>query len=409
MPSLGSVLPPKFDLYDPAVVADPYPVYAELRAAGPLGRGGPGQWVVPRFADVARFMADKRLSGNFSDDHHRPTIGSGPASDFFQRVILNQDPPDHTRLRRLMGRAISPGLARDLTPAIVRIVEELLAPAMDGEPFDAVTDLAHPLPLRVLGELVGIDAGDLTEVGRRAIDVAKAFAAVLGPDERQAAHDSVMWLRDYLNTLLNERRAAPGGRDMLSRLAAARDGTDGIDGTDRLTDDEIIENVLFTLFAGYETTMSTIATGCQVLSELPDQLARLREDLALVPSAVEEFLRYDAPIQVKLRHALVPIPFGGRVLRPGRIVVLLLGSANHDERQFDDPARIDVGRHPNPHQSFGGGHHRCIGAALARAELCAVFDRIGRLAALEPAGPAVRQLRPGFRAFANVPLTVVPA
>jgi cytochrome P450 len=189
---------------------------------------------------------------------------------------------------------------------------------------------------------------------------------------------------------------------MLSRLAAARDGAD------RLTDDEIIENVLFTLFAGYETTMSTIATGCQVLSELPDQLARMRQDPELVTTAVEEFLRYDAPIQVKLRHALVPIPFGGRVLRPGRIVVLLLGSANHDERRFRDPARIDVGRRPNPHQSFGGGHHHCIGAALARAELYAVFDRIRRLAALEPAGPAVRQLRPGFRAFASVPLTAVP-
>jgi cytochrome P450 len=347
-------------------------------------------------------MTDSRLSGSFSGDHHELTIGGGPASGFFQRIVLNQDPPAHTRVRRLMGGAFTPTLARELTPRITRIVNDLLDPALRAGRFDAVRDLGYPLPLRVLGALVGIPDGDLAEVGARAMEVAKAFAAVLGPEDRATAHASVEWLYGYIGRLLAARRAAPGD-DLLSRLLAA--GENG----DRLSEQEIVENVIFTLFAGFETTMSTIATGCKALLDQPDQLARLRADPALIPTAVEEFLRFDAPIQVKLRIVVRPIPFAGRVLRPGRVVVLLLGSANHDERQYADPGRVDVGRQPNHHQSFGGGHHRCIGAALARAEAVAAFDGIvRRFAKLEPAGPAVRQPRPGFRAYDAVPVTAVP-
>jgi cytochrome P450 len=394
---------PKFDLYDPAVIADPYPTYAALRAAGPLGRGGPGQWVVSRYADVSRLMTDTRLSGNFSGDYHRLTIGGGPASEFFQRVMLNQDPPDHTRIRRLMSHAITPSLSREFAPRIAGMVDELLAPALDREGFDAVTDLGYPLPLQVLGELIAIPAGDLAEVGARAIDVAKAFAAMLGPDERVAAHDSVVWLYGYLAGLLTQRRRSPGD-DLLSRLLAAQEGGN------RLTEQEIIENVIFILFAGFETTTSLIGNGCQALLDQPEQFARLREEPALVRTAVEEFLRFDAPIQVKLRLVLEPLPFADRVLRTGRVLVLLLGSANHDERQFANPEKVDVGRYPNQHESFGGGHHHCIGAALARVEAAAVFDGIARrFARLEPAGPAVRQMRPGFRVYDSVPVAAVPA
>src|SRR2546423_500938 len=165
---------PKFDLYDPAVIADPYPTYATLRAAGPLGRGGPGQWVVSHYADVSRLMTDTRLSGNFSGESPRLTIGSGPASEFFQRVLLNQAPPDHTRVRKLMSHAITPALSREMAPRIAEMVDELLAPALDRQGFDAVTDLGYPLPLRVLGELIAIPPGDLDEIGARAIHVARA-------------------------------------------------------------------------------------------------------------------------------------------------------------------------------------------------------------------------------------------
>lgn len=396
-------LPPKFDMHDPATIDDPYPAYAALRAAGPLGRGGPGQWLVPRHADVSALMSDPRLSGSFSADHHALTIGRGPASEFFRRVVLNQDPPDHTRVRRLMGHAISPSLAHTFAPRIGELVDELLAPALDGDRFDAVTDLGYPLPLRVLGELIGIDPADLAEVGIRAIDVSKAFANMLNSEERIAAHGAVVWLYDYIAGLLDARRADPRG-DLLSRLLAAEHHGD------RLTEREIIENVIFLLFAGFETTTSLVAGGCKALLNQPEQLRRLTADPALARSAVEEFLRFDAPIQVKLRLVLEPISFAGRVLRTGRVVVLLLGSANRDERLFTAPDEVDITRDPNRHLSFGGGHHHCIGAALARAEATAVFEWIGkRVRALEPAGRPVLQRRPGFRCYQAVPVRMVPA
>lgn len=394
---------PRFDLYDPQVVADPYPVYAELRRSGPLARGGPGQYVVPRYADVLPLMTDHRLSGNFSGDYHRLTIGEGPASDFFQRVVLNQDPPLHTRVRRLMGQAITPSTARDLVPRLGEFVDELLEPALDRAGFDAVADLGYPLPLRVLGELLRIEPSDLPEVGRRAMSVAKAFAAFLAPEDRVTTHDSVVWLYGYIGDLLAERRRRPGD-DVLSRLLAAEDNGD------RLTDTEVIENVVFMLFAGFETTTSLIANGCKALADNPDQLDRLRAEPALVATASEEFLRYEAPIQVKLRLVREPIELAGRMLRPGRVIALLLGSANRDGSQFAEPDRVDIGRTPNQHMSFGGGHHRCIGAAIARAEAAAVFCGLARrFAKLEPAGPAQRQLRPGFRTYDLLPLAAVPA
>lgn len=393
-----TLLMPKYDLYDPEVMADPYPIYAELRDAGPVCRGGPAQFAVTRYREVFDLMSDRRLSGSFSGDHHRLSIGEGPASDFFTRIILNQDPPDHTRVRRLMGQAVTPSFVRNLAPRLTVLVDELLAPAYDGAGFDAIGDLAYPLPLRVLGETMAIPAADLDEVGWRAIEVARAFAAVLDEAEREAAHRSVTWLVAFIGDLLAERRRTPGD-DLLSRLAAAHEGDD------RLTDEEIIENVVFTLFAGFETSTGLIGSGCAALIEHPDQFARFRADPSLVPTAVDEFLRWDAPIQVKLRLTREAVTIGDRTIRAGRVLVLLLGSANHDEREFADPERLDVGRTHNPHLSFGGGHHRCIGAALARSEAAVVFDRLAqRFSSLAAAGPPKRHLRPGFRIYDAVPV-----
>lgn len=393
----------KLDFFDPAVMEDPYPTYAELRRAGQVCRGGPAQWVVSRYDDVQRLMTDRRLSGNFSGLHHRLTVGEGPASRFFKRIVLNQDPPVHTRIRRLMGQAISPSLVRDITPCITEIVDALVEPAVESGRFDAVGDLGYPLPLRVLCELVAIGPDQEAEVGRRAIEVSQAFANILLPAERSTTDSSVQWLHDFIAGLLEERKHTPGN-DLLSRLLAAEEHGD------HLTDEEIIENVVFTLFAGFETSTSLIANGCVALLEHPDQLERLRANPALVPLAVEEFLRWDAPIQVKMRLVREPIEVGDQVIRPNRIVVLLLGSANHDEEQFERADRLDVGREHNPHVTFGGGHHRCIGAALARLEARIAFDAlVRRFSTWALDGVPVRQAKPAFRIYDSVPLAATPA
>jgi cytochrome P450 len=383
-----------------AELQDPYPAYARLRAAGPLARGGPAQWLVTRYRDVSALLADPRLAHEFPEQYHRFSAGDSPLRSFFERIILDRDRPAHTRLRRLMGQAFSPGLVRAMRSHIGDMVDEVLTPAREAGTLDAVTDVAFPLPVMVVCRLLGISAADRDEVRPHAISLGQAFAAVVPEAERARGSAAVVWLRDYIGALIDERRARPGD-DLLTRMIAAQDSGD------KLSREEIVDNAVFLFFAGFETTTSLVATGCAALLEHPGQLARLRAEPGLIPAAVEEFLRYDAPVQVTARLATEPIDVAGRTIRAGRVLVLMLGSANHDEAQFANPAALDVARDPNPHLSFGGGIHYCLGAALARIEGAAVFDGLlRRFPRLEPGGPVVRQIGASFRSYASVPVSV---
>jgi cytochrome P450 len=393
-------LPARFDPTDPAVHEDPYPTYARLREAGALSRGGPGQWVVTRYDDVAAILSDARLGNEFPQEYHSFSVGDGPARDFFQRIVLHQDKPHHTRLRKLMGRGFGPPVVRELRAYIGGLVDAVLARAAEQGRLQAVDDLAFPLPVIVVCQLTGIPPQERDEVRPRVFALGRAFAAKVGPADRVAADDAVVWLRDYIGGLLDLRRTRPED-DLLSRMLAAEE--DG----DRLGHDEIVDNIIFLFFAGFETAASMIATGCAALLEHPGQLAKLRADPALAAAAVEEFLRYDAPIQSRLRLVLEPIDVGGRLIRPGRVVLALIGSANRDPRHFDDPDRLDITRRPNSHLSFGGGIHYCLGAALARMEGDAVFSRLpAAFRAIELEGPPVRAVDSAFRTYSSVPISV---
>ncbi|GAA3734107.1 cytochrome P450 [Salinactinospora qingdaonensis] len=394
---------PSFNPLDPVVLDDPYPTYADMRQRGRLCRVGPAAWGVTRHADVASLVRDPRLGSQFPEEYHRASAGDGPAGDFFGKIILYRDPPSHTRLRKLIGKAFSPALVRSLRPDIAGLVDELLAPAREQGHFDAVTDLAFPLPVMVVCRLMGISPDERDEIRPRAVDLGKAFAAIVPDDARAEADAAVVWLRSYLSELLEQRRRSPGD-DLLSRMLAAEDGGR------TLSHEEIVDNAVFAFFAGFETTMNLIATGCAALLRFPDQMARLRADRGLTATAVEEFLRFDAPIQGTARLVHEPIDIDGHTLRAGRVVVLLLGSANHDEAVFADPDRLDIGRSPNPHLSFGGGAHLCMGAALARVEGEVVFNRLLDLfSEVEAAGPARRREKTTFRAYESVPVAVATA
>ncbi|MFG2603314.1 cytochrome P450 [Streptomyces sp. NPDC048514] len=396
---------PRFVLSDPEFLRDPYPVYRELRERGPLCRGGPAQWVVTRHAEVSALLRDRRLGREFPEEFQNMSVGPGPAVDFLRRIIIDRDPEEHTRLRRLLSRALSPPLARSLAEPIAAMTDDLLERAVTGGTFDAVRDLAQPLPVLVMSTLLGIPREDRAAVMERSIDVSKAFAVFIPEAERAAAHAAVVWLRDYFRDLMRRRRARPGD-DLLTAIAMAQEGDW------RLTEEEAVDNTLFLYYAGFETTTNLIATGCAALARHPQEQTRLRADRSLLPAALEEFLRWDAPIHTTTRLTLEPVEVGGRTLRRGRVVVLLLASANHDERRFADPGRLDVGRHPNPHLSFGGGAHHCLGAMLARVEGMAVFGRLlDRFARLEPAGPEDWQPSGGgFRfpycAYRSIPISV---
>jgi cytochrome P450 len=398
MADVKTVLLPKYDALDPAVMADPYPTYMKLRQTGPLCRGGAGQWVVTRHADVATLLHDSRLAHEFPEEFRLFSMGEGPAASFFRRIILNRDPPEHTRLRRLMSAAFSPSLVRILGDHIGSMVDELLMPLLDRDGFDAVQDIAFPLPAMVICDLIGVPAGDRNQVRPYATDLAKAFGTQIPEKDRAAVNGAIVWLRDYIGALLEDRRKSSRDDLLSSMLNATEKG-------DRLDYEEIVDNAVFLFFAGFETTMNLIGTGCAALMDYPDQLSRLRQNYSLIPTAVEEFLRYDAPIQSAGRLLLTPVEIGGRSIRKGRVLILLLGSANHDERRFHEPERLDVGREPNPHVSFGGGIHHCLGATLARLEVSVLLRRLlDKFTMLEPSGKAIRRISSGFRSLASVPI-----
>jgi cytochrome P450 len=398
----ATALLPSYDAVDPEVVADPYPTFARLRAAGPLCRVGPGSYGVVRHAEVAALQKDPRLSHAFPRDFYRLSVGDGPTSQWLPRLMAGADPPEHTRLRRLVAVAFRPHVIRNLRPRITELVDGYVDAALERGGFDAVKDLAFPLTTTLLCELIGIPSERWPEMPQ-ATDMGLAFTGRIfdDPGAGAAKADAALeWMRGLIRELIEVKREKPA-EDLLSDMLAAE--ADG----DRLTYTEIVDNTVMTFGAGFETSIGMIATGYDALLRHPDQLALLRKDPGLVPRAVEEFLRYDAPIQAGVRRVLAPVEIGGRTVRPGRALVLLIGAANRDERAFADPDRLDVTRDPNPHVAFGGGWHLCLGAALSRLEGEIVFSRLlERFRVFEPAGPTVRRPSPNFRTLDSVPVRV---
>lgn len=386
-------LPLRFDPFSLVDVDDPYPLFAQLREAGPLCRGGAGVWLVPRHADVSSLLRDLRL-GQFQF----PTLGDGPALRLTRRAIAGTDRPRHTRLRQVLAEPFGPAALRRLAVGLDSVVDGLLAPALEARRLDAVRDLAFPLPMRLLGDALGIPEQDREPVGRRILELAALFSPVQSAESRAAADHAVEWLGAYLGALLDHRRRAPAG-DVLTRLAAAD-----------IERDEAVDNAIFVLFAGLETSVTLLSSCLAILPRHPAQLAVLRRDPSLLAAGVEELLRYDAPTQFTGRIVQQAVEVGGRTLRPGRVVFLLIASANHDEREFTAPERLDVTRGPNRHLSFGAGVHSCLGAALARVETAAVLRRLLlRSAVIEPAGDPVLHRHASLRSYESVPVRLEPA
>lgn len=380
---------------------DPYPAYAELRARGPLIRAELGQWLVTGHGAVSALLRDGRLESRMPAEYTRLTLGDSPGVDFLNRIVLTRTPPDHTWLRRFIGRALGTPAVRRLHDRIAAATDALLEPALDRGRLDVVTELAVPLPVGVVCDLIGIPTGDRPEVLTRVVALAKVFdAANLTPADLTDINTALPWLHDYLGDLLATRRASPGGPTLAGMYWEES-------ASDRLAVADFVDNMLFLFHAGFETTMGLVSNGFAALLDHPEQLRRLRADPALVPSAVEEFLRYDAPIQNVIRVAREPVEVAGQKIRAGRTVLLLLGAANRDEEVFRDAARLDVGRDPNPHLGFGGGLHHCVGTALARLMSVVVFERlVGRVAVLGPAAPAVRRRHASLRSYDHLPLAV---
>jgi cytochrome P450 len=355
-------LPFGFDPLSRVFRSDPWATYDRMRTDDPVHRSPLGMWALTRHEDVAAALRDPRfVMGDFWKRQER-MLGPGAASRMGVTWMLFKDPPDHGRLRGLVSRAFSPNAIAELRPRIEEIVDELLEPALERGTIDVVRELAFPLPVRVIAEMLGVPADDGDRFHAWTQSMNLALEPAITPDETRRCHAAIEELDGYLRALVRERRSAPR-QDIVSAMIAAEEGGD------RLSEDELVGNTALLLSAGYETTMGMIGNGALALLRFPGEIARLAEHPELLLNAIEEFMRYESPVQFTGRQPRVPIEIRGRSIQPGEHCLLLVGAANRDPDRFPDAARLDVGRSNAADQvSFGGGRHFCIGAPLARLE-----------------------------------------
>ncbi|THA36548.1 cytochrome P450 [Streptomyces sp. A1277] len=370
-----------FDPWSAAFVADPYPAYAELRATGRAHYFEPtDQWLVPHYADVSALLRDRRLGRTYLHRFTHEEFGRTPPPpehEPFETLngqgLLDLEPPDHTRIRRLVSKAFTPRTVEQLVPTVRRLAAGLVDDFVERGGGDLLAAVAEPLPVAVIAEMLGIPESDRAPLRPWSAAICGMFELNPSEETARAAVRACLEFSAYLRELIAERRTNPGP-DLISALVAAHDEGE------RLTEQEMVSTCVLLLNAGHEATVNTTANGWWTLLRHPEQLAALRADHGLLPTAVEELMRYDTPLQMFERWVLDDIEIDGTVIPRGSEVALLFGSANRDPARFTDPDMLDLARRENPHITFGAGIHFCLGAPLARVELAASFGELLRKA-----------------------------
>jgi cytochrome P450 len=367
------------DFADPEFLRDPYPGLARLREHAPVSRHeATGRWLAADHASVQTVLRDRRL-GRFWQDRE-PAAAYEPFNLLHRNQMMENEPPVHTRLRSLVAKAFTRAHVERLGPAVAAEAAALLAAT--GREFDLLAEVAEPLAVTVIAELLGVPAADRHRLRPWSAAIVRMYEVTPTPETEAAALTACREFADYLRDLAGRRRAEPRD-DLVSALVAVRDGTD------RLSADELVASAILLLNAGHEASVNALGGGMVALLRHPAQLARVRADRRLIPYAAEEMIRYDPPLHMFVRTAAADVQMAGVTIPAGGEVAALLGAANRDPAVFTDPDTFDAGRDPNPHVGFGAGLHFCLGAPLARLELrtavAALLDHAPRLAlAAEP-------------------------
>jgi hypothetical protein len=367
------------NLMRPEVRADPYPFYARLRAEDPVHWDEEQRfWLLTRYADIVSVYNDPRFSRaqglqrgfqRLPEDEQKI---AEPVYHTFSKTMFYADPPYHTHLRGLVNNAFTPGAVDQMRPHIQRIVDGLLDEVQAKGEMDAIRELAHPLPILVIAQMLGLPAEERLRFKQWSDDL----FAILGtaphaPEAMQRAAESLAELTEFLTTLSQARRLEPQN-DILTTLIGA------MDHGERLTHEELIANVTILMSAGHETTSNLIGNGLLALLRNPDQLQKLRDRPARVASAVEETMRYDNPVQIAYRSAAEDVELGGKTILKGQLVNSILAAGNRDPERYSEPDRYDITRDEGRHLGFGLGIHFCIGAPLVRLEAQIAFNTILR-------------------------------
>ncbi len=385
------------DLRHPEFVSDPYPALAELRKAGPLvWHEASDRWLATTHDAVSRVLRDRAFGRIWTD--WEPADEMAPFNALHKHQMMENEQPEHTRLRRLVAGAFGRGHVERLRPRIESLVEQMLD-RLDGT-VDVLGEYAEPLPVFVIADLLGVPRADHVQLRAWSQAIVHMYEQDVGDDVRREAVDASVAFSEYVRGVVEDRRAHPDA-DLISDLLTERDGSA------RLSDDELVASVVLLLNAGHEASVNAFGNGLHALLTHPEQLERITAGRVPMGTALEELIRYDAPLQLFERTATSDVDVGGITVRAGQTVACLMGSANRDETVFARADALDVGRDPNPHVGFGMGLHFCLGAPLARLELEIAFRRLlERWPKITLASPAPRRPTWVLRGFEKIEVTL---
>ncbi|MBA4035037.1 MAG: cytochrome P450 [Bradyrhizobium sp.] len=394
-----------FDLekLTPEFYANPYPTYRALRETEPVKRLPNGSYFLTRYDDLVAAYKNTKTFSSDKKKEFAPKYGASLLYEHHTTSLVFNDPPAHTRVRRLIMGALSPRAITGMEPDLVQLVDRLLdAMAAKGN-VDLIDDFAAAIPIEVIGNLLDVPQDEREPLRDWSLAILGALEPVVSPEVFARGNTAVKDFLCYLEGLVACRRARPGNpdHDVLTRLIQ------GENNGERLTEQELLHNCIFLLNAGHETTTNLIGNGLVALQNHPNEMQRLIGEPALIRTAVEEMLRYESSNQLGNRMTVEPVELGGIAMLAGTPVTLCIGAANRDPAQFPDPERLDVGRTPNRHLAFGTGAHQCAGMALARLEGAVAISRfLARFPNYALSGAPVRGGRVRFRGFLSVPCEV---
>ncbi len=383
--------------------ADPYPTYRALREHAPVKRLPNGSCFLTRYDDLVSAYKNTKVFSSDKKKEFFPKYGASALYEHHTTSLVFNDPPAHTRVRRLIMGALSPRAIAEMEGDLIALVDRLLDAIAAKGNFELIADFAAAIPVEVIGNLLDVPRNEREPLRGWSLAILGALEPVIGPEIFARGNTAVQDFLAYLETLVARRRARPGNpeRDVLTRLIQ------GEDNGERLSEKELLHNCIFLLNAGHETTTNLIGNGLVALSRYPAQRKRLIEHPDLIKTAVEEVLRFESSNQLGNRMTTEQVELGGVTLAQGTPVTLCIGAANRDPRQFPDPEAFDIGRSPNRHLAFATGAHQCAGMALARLEGAIAISRfLARFPDYALDGAPVRGGRVRFRGFLRVPCVV---
>lgn len=382
--------------------ANPYPYYRELRESDPVHRLPDGAYFLTRYADLVEIYRDTKTFSSDKKVEFYPKFGDSPLYEHHTSSLVFNDPPLHTRVRRLLIGALSLKAVAAMEPSIVALVDRLLDRMEERGSADLIADFAAAIPVEVIGNLLAIPHEDRHPLRRWSLAILGALEPKISPETARAGNAAVHEFLAYLRTLVADREKHPGdpAQDVLTRMIQGEAG-------ERLSEPELLHNCIFLLNAGHETTTNLIGNGLQLLLDWPGEQARLRANPDLIASAVEEFLRLESSNQFGNRTMTRAATVGGVDLPGATQLTLCIGAANRDPAQFSDPDRLDLARSPNRHLAFASGPHQCAGMHVARLEARIAISRfLQKFRAYEPSAAPVRSRRARFRGYSSLPVTI---